>query len=117
MQRILERAWELGWRAALKKAGVPEDDPTFRHPPKFQSSGTAPSFKTGPPSAPGPFEAHPVVDDVVEAVTLQAVPKACPVDPTACPTNPKASRAEPEVLPEVAAAQMEIDCNAEAAAP
>ena len=32
---IRDRAWELGWKAALKKVGVPGDSPIFRNPPKF----------------------------------------------------------------------------------
>ena len=35
IHKIRQKAWELGWIAALRKAGVPEDDPTFRNPPKF----------------------------------------------------------------------------------
>ena len=35
IHRIRHKAWELGWRAALKKAGVSEDDSAFRYPPKF----------------------------------------------------------------------------------
>ena len=57
-----------------------------------------------------------MVDAALEAVTLQAGPEACPTDPEACPANPEATPADPEALPEVTVAQMEIDCNAEAAA-
>ena len=102
LQRIRERAWELGWKAALRKVGVPEDDPVLRHPPKFQSSGSAPSTNVVAPSGSDPnLEAPPVVNTA----------------PEACPANLEASPANREALPEVAAAQTEIDCNAEAAAP
>ncbi|KAJ8617668.1 hypothetical protein MRB53_013854 [Persea americana] len=32
---IRDRAWELRWKAALKKAGVPEDSPLLRNPLRF----------------------------------------------------------------------------------
>ena len=35
---IRDGAWELGWKAALRKVGVPGDNPTVRNPPKFPSS-------------------------------------------------------------------------------
>ena len=92
----------FGWKAALTKVGVPEDDPAFRNPPKFPSSGSALSSTADPLSAPGPSsEAPPVVD----------------TEPEACPTVSEATPANLEALLEAAAAQMEIDCNAAAATP
>ena len=32
---IRDRAWELGWKAALRKAETPEDSPLFLNPPSF----------------------------------------------------------------------------------
>ena len=39
---IRDRAWELGWKAALNKAGVPEDSPLFQNPPRFPCSDSEP---------------------------------------------------------------------------
>ena len=110
VQRICERAWELGWKAALTKASVPEDDPAFRHPPKFQSSGFVPSSAAAAAiSTPNPTsEAPPAVN---------AAPEACPAISEACPANPEANLADSKALQEAVTAQMETDCNAAAATP
>ena len=94
MHKIRERAWELGWRVALIKVGVSEDDPSFRYLPKFQSSDPVSSSIPSSSSTPNPsFEAPPGVDVAIEVVALQANPKACP-------TNPKACSADLEACPE-----------------
>ena len=89
VHRIRQRAWKLGWRAALKKVRVSEDDPNFRYPPMFRSSDPALSSAPGPSS-----EVPPGADAVTEANTLQANPEA---------------RSGADVV------QTEIECNAEAA--
>ena len=52
---ISQRVWELGWMAALKEAGVPEDHPAYKNPSKF------PSPDPGSSSAPGPSSEADVV--------------------------------------------------------
>jgi len=132
---IQDRAWGLGWKVALKKAGVPEDSPLFLNPPKFSCSDSelaaVSRASSNPPSqacpeesaAPGaPQEASAasadlegsqvpaVVEAPSEAVAPEAsVPKANAVVPEATPTAPEASAVVAEVPPE-------IDCNVEAAA-
>ena len=86
----------------MRKVGVPEDDPVLKHPPKFQSSGSAPSSSAAVPFGPDSASEAPLVVNA----TLKA-----------CLANPEASLADPEALLEAATAQMEIDCNAEAATP
>ena len=118
MPGIRDRAWELGWKTALKKVGVSGGHPLFRNPPKFPSSdfdlhsiidsplilsssqvpfaASAEVFAVVPPNPEAPPEAPPVGDVVPEAphVTLEAVPEASVV----------MSEAPPE-----------IDCNVDAA--
>ena len=131
---IRDRAWELGWKAALHKAGVPEDSPLFLNPPNFSCSDSglvAVSQVFNLPSqacpeanaAPGvPQEAvaasadpegcqmTAVVEAPPEAVAPEAsIPEAGMAVPEAIPTAPEASVVVAEVPPE-------IDCNVEAAA-
>ena len=53
VHKIRQRAWELRWRAGLRKAGVSEDDPDIRNPPEFHSSdpgwSSAPSLSSEVP--------------------------------------------------------------------
>ncbi|XXG54910.1 hypothetical protein AAC387_Pa03g2678 [Persea americana] len=131
---IRDRAWELGWQAALRKAGVPEENPLFLNPPGFSCSDlglAAVSQAANLPSqsspeanaAPGaPQEAVAasvdpegcqmtvVVEAPPEAVAPEAsIPEAGVAVPEAIPTAPEASTVVAEVPPE-------IDCNVEAAA-
>ncbi|XXG52548.1 hypothetical protein AAC387_Pa03g0851 [Persea americana] len=136
---IRDRAWELGWKAALNKAGVPDDSPLFLNPPKFSCSDSelaaVSRVPSDPPSqacpeasaAPGAPQEAPaasadpdgsqvtaVVEAPSEAVAPEAsVPKASAVVPEATPTAPEASAVVAEVPPQV---PPEIDCNVEAAA-
>ncbi|XXG76521.1 hypothetical protein AAC387_Pa08g0855 [Persea americana] len=133
---IWDRAWELGWKAALKKAGVPEDSPFLRNPPRFPRSDSelvavsraspclpqqaCPEVSAAPEAPP---EAAPavsanledshapaVVKAPLEAVAPEAsIPKASAVVSEATPTAPEASAVVAEV-------PQEIDCNVEAAA-
>ena len=69
LQEIRDRAWELGWKVALRKVGVPWDDLAFRDPPKFPSSTTVLLSIVDPPFAPGPSSEAPAA--------ASAVPEAC----------------------------------------
>ena len=132
---IRDRAWELGWKAALKKAGGPEDSPLFQNPPRFPCSDSelvavsrasfclppqacpeASAAPEAPPEAPAasanPEDSHApaVVEAPLEAVAPEAsVPEASAVVSEATPTAPEASAVVAEVPPE-------IDCNVEAVA-
>ncbi|XXG69641.1 hypothetical protein AAC387_Pa06g2453 [Persea americana] len=130
---IRDRAWELGWKAALRKAGIPEDSPLFLSPPSFSCSDSglaAVSQASNLPSqscpeasaAPGAPQEAPAasadpkgcqvtaVVEALEAVASEAsIPEAGAAVPEATPTAPKASTVVAEVPPE-------IDCNVEAAA-
>ena len=44
LQGIRDRAWELGWKAALRKVRVPGDDPAFRNPPQVSHFERCPPF-------------------------------------------------------------------------
>ncbi|XXG59959.1 hypothetical protein AAC387_Pa04g1956 [Persea americana] len=81
-ERIWDRAWELGWKAALRKVGVPGDDPAFRYPPKFPSSGSVLLSIVDPPSASGPSSEAPLAASVVPEA-CQAISEATPTDPEA----------------------------------
>ena len=73
---IQDRAWELGWKVALKKAGVPEDNPLLRNPPRFPYSDSE----------------------------LAAVSRASPCLPLqACPEASAAPEAPPEAPPAASA--------------
>ncbi|KAJ8643647.1 hypothetical protein MRB53_005395 [Persea americana] len=131
---IRDRAWELGWKAALHKAGVPEDSPLFLNPPNLScsdsglaavsrvsnlSSQACPEANAAPgapqeaPAAsadPEGYQVAAVVKAPPEAVAPEAsVPEAGAAVPEATPTAPEASAVVAEVPPE-------IDCNVEAAA-
>ncbi|KAJ8618283.1 hypothetical protein MRB53_014469 [Persea americana] len=82
LQRIWDQAWELGWKAALRKVGVPGDDPAFRYPPKFPSSGSVLLSIVDPPSASGPSSEAPPAASVV--------PEACQAISEAALTYPEA---------------------------
>eukprot|EP00268_Persea_americana_P002869 TRINITY_DN10871_c0_g1_i12.p1 TRINITY_DN10871_c0_g1~~TRINITY_DN10871_c0_g1_i12.p1 ORF type:complete len:162 (+),score=25.31 TRINITY_DN10871_c0_g1_i12:33-488(+) len=131
---IRDRAWELGWKAALRKAGTAEDSPLFLNPPKFSCSDSelaaVSQVSSNPPSqtspeasaAPGVPRKAPaasadpessqviaVVEAPREAVAPEvSVSEAGATVPEATPTAPEASAVVAEVPPE-------IDCNVEAA--
>lgn len=96
MQQIRERAWKLGWRAALRKVGVSEDDPAFRNPPKFPSSGSVVLSTVAPLSALGPSsEAPPAVASVDPPSASEMppeVPEARLVISEATLASPEATR-------------------------
>ncbi|KAJ8623416.1 hypothetical protein MRB53_031945 [Persea americana] len=122
---IRDRAWELGWKAALHKAGVPEDSPLFLNAPRFSCSdpglAAVSQVSSDPPSqscpeanaAPGAPQEAPVVGADPEGCQVAAVvevpSEAAVVVPEAAPTATEASAVAAEVPPE-------IDCNVEAAA-
>ncbi|KAJ8622416.1 hypothetical protein MRB53_030945 [Persea americana] len=111
------RAWELGWKAALRQAGISDDSPLFQSPPSFScpDSGLAAVSQAAnlPPQSSPEVNAAPGVPQ--EAVAASADPEGCQVaavvevPPEAVPTAPEASAVVAEVPPE-------IDCNVEAAA-
>ena len=122
---IRDRAWELGWTAALRKAGVPEDSPLFSNAPRFSCSdpgpAAVPQVSSDPPSqscpeanaAPGALPETPAVSADPEGCQVAAVvevhPEAAAVVPETAPITTEASTVAAEVPPE-------IDCNVEAAA-
>ena len=120
---IRDRAWELGWKAALQKAGVPEDSPLFLNAPRFSCSdpglAAVSQVSSDPPSqscpeataAPEALQEAPAAsadpEDCQVAAVVEIPPEAAVVVPEAAPAAPEASAVE--VPPE-------IDCNVEAAA-
>ena len=122
---IRDRAWELGWKAALQKAGVPEDSPLFLNASIFSCSDPGPaavsqvcpdpSSQSCPEADAAPevpqealaASADPEVRQV--AAVVEDPPEAAVVVPEAAPTAPEASAVAAEFPPE-------IDCNVEAAA-
>ncbi|XXG88079.1 hypothetical protein AAC387_Pa12g0338 [Persea americana] len=74
---IREKAWALGWKAALRRVGVPPDSPIFQNSPRFPRSDSelravsgiapAPSASEVPPATVAP--APPVVPKAAPAVT------------------------------------------------
>ena len=122
---IRDRAWELGWKAALHKAGVPEDSPLFLNAPRFSCSdpglAAVSQVSSDPPSqscpeataAPEALQEAPAAsadpEDCQVAAVVEVPPEAAVVVPEAAPTAPEASAVAAEVPPE-------IDCNVEAAA-
>ncbi|XXG88385.1 hypothetical protein AAC387_Pa12g0599 [Persea americana] len=128
---IRDRAWELGWKAALKKVGIFGDRFFFRNPPRFPSSDSdlhyiidSPlvlSSSQVPPAANAapevPPEAPPTASAVPEASseappTASAMPEAVPVVSETVLVGPKESAAVSK-----AGAPQGIDCNVEAVAP
>ncbi|KAJ8650213.1 hypothetical protein MRB53_003236 [Persea americana] len=123
---IRDRAWELGWKAALEKAGVPEDSPLFLNALRFSCSdpglAAVSQVSSDPPSqscpeaiaAPEvPQEASVVSADpggCQVAAAVEVPPEAAVVCHETAPTATEASTVAAEIPPE-------IDCNAEAAAP
>ena len=90
LQQVRDRAWEIGWKAALKKVGVLGDDPAFRNPPKFPSSDSDLLSIVGQPSASGPSsEVTPAMVAAPEACL--ATSKATPADPQSGPPEVEAS--------------------------
>ncbi|XXG74042.1 hypothetical protein AAC387_Pa07g2863 [Persea americana] len=122
---IRDRAWELGWKAALRKAGVPEDSPLFLNAPRFSCSDPGPaavSQVSSNPSSQSCPEANAAPGAHPEALAVSADPEGCQVAavvevppeaavvvPETTPTATEASTVAAEVPPE-------IDCNVEAAA-
>ena len=82
---IRDKAWTLGWKAALKKVGVPTDSPIFQNSPRFPRSDSelraVSEFAPVPPasevaSAPSSLEvapAPPVVPATASAVPSESV--------------------------------------------
>ena len=130
---IRDRGWELGWKAALRKAGVPGDNTMLRNPPKFLSSDSDLLAIIASPPVPGSSpQAPPVVSAEACAVmaseatpTAVAAPEALQAPPKAAPEATvleasavisEAASAAPEASEVVTEAPPEIDCNVEAAA-
>ncbi|XXG50258.1 hypothetical protein AAC387_Pa02g4303 [Persea americana] len=90
---IREKAWALGWKAALRRVGVPPDSPIFQNSPRFPRS-----------------------DSELRAVSgIAPVPSASEVPPApAAPAPPAVPEAAPTVPSESAAG---TNCNKGAAAP
>ncbi|XXG79747.1 hypothetical protein AAC387_Pa09g0750 [Persea americana] len=90
---IREKAWALGWKAALRRVGVPPDSPIFQNSPRFPRS-----------------------DSELRAVSgIAPVPSASEVPPApVAPAPPVVPEAAPAVPSESAAG---TNCNKGAAAP
>ncbi|XXG77289.1 hypothetical protein AAC387_Pa08g1469 [Persea americana] len=130
---IQDRAWELGWKAALKKAGVP----LLRNPPKFPPSDSellAISLASPclPPQAcpeasaapEAPSEAPPTASTYLEDSPAPAIvhaPSEAVVPESSVPEASavvfEATSTVPEVSAVMAEAAPEIDCNVKTAAP
>ncbi|XXG83475.1 hypothetical protein AAC387_Pa10g1215 [Persea americana] len=107
---IRDRVWELGWKATLKKAGVPRDNPIFRNPPRFPRTDSE-LLAISSPLLPGPSsQACPRVNATSEApfevAPKATVPEDSAVIPEAISAAVEASAVVTETLPE-------IDCNVE----
>ena len=125
---IWDRAWELGWKAALKKAGVLGNSPIFRNPPNFPRSDSELQAISSPLPGPSsqacpevsaasevPPKAPPIASAVSEAppapeVVLAPLEASAVISEATTPAAPEASTVATEAPPE-------IDCNVEAAAP
>jgi len=120
---IRDRAWALGWKVALHKAGVLEDSPLFLTPPKFSCSDSelaaVSRVSSNPPSqacpeasaAPGAPQEAPAasadpegsqVTAVVEAPSEAVAPEASVLEASAVvseatPPAPEASAVVAEV--------------------
>ena len=68
---IRDKAWTLGWRAALKRVGVPTDSPIFQNSPRFPRSDS--ELRAVSEFAPVP-SASEVPPAPVVAETASAVP-------------------------------------------
>ncbi|XXG47101.1 hypothetical protein AAC387_Pa02g1800 [Persea americana] len=80
---IRDRAWELGWKAALRKAEIPEDSPLFLTPPKFSCLDSGPlaavsQVSSDPPSQSCP-ESNAAPGAPQEAPVVSADPEGCQV--------------------------------------
>ena len=130
---IQDRGWELGWKATLRKARVPGDNPMFRNPPKFPSSDSDLRAIISSPPVPGQSpQAPPVASAEARSVvppdplpTVVAAPQALQAPPEAAPEAPipeasavvfEVTSAASEAIAVVIEAPPEIDCNVEAAA-
>ncbi|KAJ8629333.1 hypothetical protein MRB53_022656 [Persea americana] len=90
---IRDKAWILGWKAALRRAGVPTDSPIFQNSPRFPRSDSELRAVSG--IAPGPSASE---------VPPAPVAPASPVVPVTAPAVPSESAAG-------------TNCNEGAAAP
>ena len=79
---IREKAWALGWKAALRRVGVPPDSPIFQNSPRFPRSDSELRAVSGIAPAPSASE-----------VPLATVAPAPPVAPEAAPAVPSKSAA------------------------
>ena len=122
---IRDRAWELGWKAALEKAGVPEDSPLFLNALRFSCSdpglAAMSQVSSDPPSQSCP-EAIAAPEVPQEASVVSADPGGCQVA-AAVEVPPEAAVVCHETAPTATEASTvaaeipsEIDCNVEAAA-
>ncbi|XXG87329.1 hypothetical protein AAC387_Pa11g2042 [Persea americana] len=74
---IREKAWALGWKAALRRVGVPPDSPIFQNSPRFPRSDSELRAVSGIAPAPSASEVPPAT--VVPAPPV--VPEAAPAVP------------------------------------
>ena len=86
---IRDRAWELGWKAAMKKVGIPGDSPVFRNSPKFPLLDSDLHSIIAPPSIVSPSSLAPVASVGHEASSAEASPAvtAAPKAHAAVPFN------------------------------
>eukprot|EP00268_Persea_americana_P011564 TRINITY_DN14880_c0_g2_i1.p1 TRINITY_DN14880_c0_g2~~TRINITY_DN14880_c0_g2_i1.p1 ORF type:complete len:262 (+),score=52.76 TRINITY_DN14880_c0_g2_i1:218-1003(+) len=101
---IRDRAWILGWKAALKRVGVPVDSLIFRNPPKFPRSDSELRVAASPLPAFLPQAPPEVIEAPPEVSSVSEVAPAPPVVPETASAVPSKSASG-------------IDCNMEAAAP
>ncbi|XXG54674.1 hypothetical protein AAC387_Pa03g2493 [Persea americana] len=138
---IRDRAWELGWKAALHEAGVPEDSPLFVSLPSFPCPDPGPLAAVSQVSSDPPSQSCPEANAAPEVPPSQSCPEAnaAPEVPQGAPVvsadsgdcqvaavvevSPEAAVVVPETAPattevSTVAAEVppEIDCNVEAAA-
>ena len=81
---IQDRAWELGWKAALRKDGVPGDSLVFRNPLKFSSSDS---------------DLHSIIDSPLATSPSSQAPPAANAGPEASAAVPSNSEVPPEAPP------------------
>ncbi|XXG54106.1 hypothetical protein AAC387_Pa03g2072 [Persea americana] len=87
---IRDRAWTLGWKAALKRVGVSMDSPIFRNSPRFPRSDSelhAVSEFAPAPSASGVALAPPALEVAPAPLVIPETASAVPSESatgTAC---------------------------------
>ncbi|XXG77672.1 hypothetical protein AAC387_Pa08g1780 [Persea americana] len=80
---IRDRAWTLGWKAALKRIGVSVDNPIFRNPPRFPRSDS--EQRAVSEFAPAPFASE--VTPAPSASEVTPAPLVVPETASAFPSD------------------------------